>query len=165
MSHWIQQGFTLLELIVSIIIIGIILSFATLSIGDGGQSRRLKQEVQQLVTLLILASQEAVLQGKEIGVVFTKKNYYFFLWQDQEWRLLTQDEVFHSRALPAGMQINLSIEGEIVAVDDTTCEAPATCKPQLLLLSSGELTPFQLTLTAAGNVYQLTGTLTDIKYK
>jgi general secretion pathway protein H len=151
---------------VSIVIIGIILSFATLSIGDGGQSRHLKQQVQQLTALLNLASQTAILQGKEIGVIFTQKNIHFYLWQNQDWRLLSHDDVFYPRAFTIDMQMTLSIEGETVVIDEVACKETSACKPQILLLSSGELTPFELTLTVTSSalVYQLVGTLTSVEY-
>lgn len=164
MFYRVQKGFTLLELMVSIVIIGIILSFAVLSIGDGGQSRRLEQEIKQLVALLTLASQEAILQGKDFGIAFTQHQYSFYLWQDQDWRLLTQDDLFHPRELSVDLQINLSMEGEKVVICE---EEVSTCKPQVLLLSSGELIPFELTLTVTGNTltYVLNGTFTGVEYR
>lgn len=161
MCYRVQKGFTLLELMVSIVIIGIILSFAVLSIGDGGQSRRLEQEVQQLVALLTLASQEAILQGKDIGIAFTQHQYSFYLWQNQDWQLLTQDDLFHPRELSVDLQINLFVEGEEVVI----CEVESTCKPHLLLLSSGELIPFELTFTVVGSAltYVLEGTLNSVE--
>ena len=56
-----QTGFTLLEILVVLILLGIILSVAVLSTG-GVKERELEQEVQRMVRLIQLAKEEAVLK-------------------------------------------------------------------------------------------------------
>lgn len=156
------KGFTLLELMVSMVILSILLSFAVLSIGDSGQAQ-LKQEARQLNALLTLASQEAVIQGKDMGVAFTQDHYYFYNWQAGQWELFVQDAVFYPRTLSPDIQLILAIEGEAMTLVQGTCVENA-CKPQLLLLSSGELVPFELTLTMPNQSldYRLQGMPTHI---
>src|SRR3990172_1677903 len=56
-----QRGFTLLELLVVLFIIGITLSFAMLSVGDRTKEHSVQQEAQRLAARLALAGQEAIL--------------------------------------------------------------------------------------------------------
>ncbi len=157
MSHLPDKGFTLIEIMVVIVIIGVILSFATLSVGDGGQARQLEQEAQRLASLLKLASQESIMQSKEMGVFFETDSYQFSVWHEQKWQtFMAREDIFRPRRLPVGMQIEFHLEGEPIHLNDTK-----TGTPQLLLLSSGEITPFEVIfITESDDTlrYQLTGT-------
>jgi len=158
MNHYKISGFTLIEVMVVIVIISVILSFATLSIGDGGQARKLEQEAQRFVSLLKLASQEAIMQAKEMGVSFDADSYSFYALQEQQWLALT-DDIFRPRFLPQGMQTEIRLEGEPIILNKTKNT------PQLLLLSSGEFTPFEIIFTAESDDtlrYRLTGTVTGV---
>ncbi len=159
MLHNKINGFTLIEIMVVIVIISVILSFAMLSVGDGGQARKLEQESQRLASLLTLASQEAIMQSKEMGISFNQNGYSFYVLREHKWQILTvRNDIFRSRILPLGMQVEIHVEGEPIVLDK---EANNT--PQLLLLSSGEFTPFTVTFIAESDItlrYQLTGTVT-----
>lgn len=155
------NGFTLIEILIVIVIISVILSFATLSIGTGGLAPRLEQEAQRLASLLKLASQEAIMQSKEMGVYFESDGYRFYVLQEQEWQALTgRDDIFRPRTLPPGMQTVIDLEGTPVIVNEAT-----TKTPQLLLFSSGEFIPFEVLFTAETDErlrYRLTGTATGV---
>ncbi|MDM8560407.1 type II secretion system minor pseudopilin GspH [Candidatus Parabeggiatoa sp. HSG14] len=151
------KGFTLIEIMVVMVIIGVILGFATLSIGDGGQARKLEQEVQRLASLLTLASEEAIMQAKEMGVYFEKEGYRFY--ENGQVLTMQQDDLFRPRILPSGIQTEIRLEGEPVILNNTKNE------PQLWLLSSGEFTPFEVIFTVESDEtlrYRLTGTVTGI---
>ncbi|NJO14429.1 MAG: type II secretion system minor pseudopilin GspH [Thioploca sp.] len=100
------KGFTLIEIMVVLIIIGVVLSFVTLSVGNGRQTQQLQQEAQRLASLLTLASQEAILQAKELGVAFTPEGYRFYEWQGQtKWQALNNDDLFYPRILPPTIRL------------------------------------------------------------
>jgi general secretion pathway protein H len=149
------KGFTLIEIMVVLIIIGVVLSFVTLSVGNSGQTQ-LQQEAQRLASLLTLASQEAILQAKEFGVAFTPEGYRFYEWQGQKWQALNNDDLFHLRTLPSTIQLVFYLESEPLQLEKEVEQ------PQLLLLSSGEFTPFEVRLMIKSNTqgyYQLTGNI------
>jgi len=150
------KGFTLIEIMVVMIIISVILTFTTLSIGDGGLAQKLEQEAQRLASLLTMASQEAIMQSKEMGVSFEIDGYHFYVLQEQQWQSL-QNDIFRPRKLPPGIESEFYLEGEPIVLNDLEKNAP-----QLLLLSSGELTPFKVIFKYESNEghYQLTGTAT-----
>jgi len=149
-----SDGFTLIEIMVVMIIISVILSFATLSIGNAGLAQNLEQEKQRLASLLKLASQEAIMQSKEMGISFKTDGYRFYVLQGQEWQAITGgDNIFRPRILPQGLQIDIRLDGEPI-ID--------TSLPQVLLLSSGEMTPFEVVFWADSDEslrYRLIGTV------
>lgn len=157
----IVKGFTLIEIMVVMVIIGVILSFATLSISSGGLAPKLEQEAQRLASLLKLASQEAIMQSKEMAVSFNTDGYRFYVLQEQEWQAVTaRDDIFRPRPLPPGMQTEIRLEGEPIVLNEASSNNKM---PQLLLLSSGEMTQFEVIFMAESDEtlrYRLTGTAT-----
>jgi general secretion pathway protein H len=158
------KGFTLLEIIIVTIIISILFTFAIISIGDGGQSQVLKQETQRLMALIRLAHEEAIMQAKEMGVSVNEyadvHGYTFYLLQEQQWQTLT-DEPFHPHRFSAGVQAEVHLAGNPLVVTD----AENAQNPQILILSSGELTPFEILIKSKSDEkigYQLTGTMFGI---
>ena len=92
-----NKGFTLIEIMVVIVIIGVVVSFITLAINNGGSTPQLQQEeAQRLASLLTLANQEAILQAKELGVAFTSEGYRFYEWRGLQWQALNNHDLFHT---------------------------------------------------------------------
>ncbi len=136
-----EGGFTLLELLVSLVLIGIILTFATLSIGDGGRGDQIAQEARRLAALLELVGDEAILDGRQYGLQLNETGYRFLVRSRGSWGL-AEDDLLRPRELPADLALALAIEGR--HVDLPTKYPRKEIKPQLLLLSSGERTAFEL---------------------
>jgi len=137
------NGFTLIEIMVVMVIIGVILSFVTLSVGNDSLTRKMAQESQRLTYLLKLAHQEAVMKSQEMGLSFSKNGYEFYRFQNEKWQLIqNNDKIFQARKIPSIIQVNLLISGQAVDMGD------AKDSPQLLILSSGELTPFEIRWTS-----------------
>jgi general secretion pathway protein H len=156
-----ERGFTLLEILVVVLIIGIVLSLATLAFHDD-VNKRLETEARRLAALLTLASQEAVLQSTEMAVVFTASAYRFQVLEDDKWVDDAKDPVFRPRPLPEDLTLFIELEGEqSPAVPEPEDESGEKADEQsrLYLLSSGEMTPFVLTLKDRNSTatYQLRG--------
>lgn len=146
-----EGGFTLLELLAVIFIIGIIISIASISIGQNS-SRIVQDEVERLHGLIQLASEEAVLQGRELALEFNRDRYQFLELGVADWQPVTEDKMFRERELPGDVQLELILEGIETSFDDKKN------LPRIFILSSGELTPFELTLkTDEGEEYALQG--------
>lgn len=138
-----QRGFTLLEVLVVLVIISVIIGFAVLAIDTGPEEQR--REGDRIASLLELASEEAVMNGREYRVVLRRHGYSFELLRDGKWQT-AEDDLFRPRQLPSGLSLQLFLENREVALNDE--EAPETAESGgLLILSSGEITPFELTLS------------------
>ena len=146
-----ERGFTLLELLAVIIIIGVIVSFANLSIGQN-TSRIVQDEAERLHGLIQLAGEEAVLQGRELALEFERHRYRFLELGNEGWQVVAEDKMFRERELPDAVDLELLLENTKASFDDKNK------LPKIFILSSGELTPFDMTLkTDEGEEYMLQG--------
>lgn len=137
-------GFTLLELLVVLLIIGVMTSFAVLSIGNRTLSDRLDNEASRLAQLFVLAQDEALFKRQEIGF-FTDEERYGFLIPNGSggWQPLTQSGPLRVRPFSEPFRGVLFVEGQPVAPPD-----PDDLEPAVLILSSGDMTPFRLEIDA-----------------
>lgn len=136
------KGFTLIELLVTLVIIGIIVSVSVLSIRSPG-GEKLAEEQNRLTALFQLAREEAILQGRELGMEFWENGYAFYQLNDvDQWVPLEEDRLFRARELPDGMRMQLTLEGIDIVMSVVNQD-----KPHVFILSSGETTPFKLVMT------------------
>ncbi len=131
------RGFTLLEIMVVLVLIGIITSFALLSVG-GGPRERLAEEAQRLAALVQLHQQEAILSGEPRGIRFARTGYAI-LRQDEKgaWQPpIAAADTLIQHELPDEVALGLWVEGRPAALKNVGK------RPQVLLLTSGEATEF-----------------------
>lgn len=149
-----DRGFTLLELLAVLLIIGVIVSFAGLSVGQHS-SRTLQDEAERIHSLLRLAAEESVLQGRDLALEFSRKDYHFMVSDGQQWQPVEDDKLMRAREFPPSLEIELQVEG--VKADFVDKEKP----PRIYILSSSEMTPFVLTLRMADvdEAYKIEGSL------
>ncbi len=153
------RGFTLIELMVVLVIIGIVVTFVTLSIGADPQAKNVETEARRLAALMELASEESVLHSSELAIRFTDTDYAFFSLQNGQWQTLEDDPQLRQRQLPHGMSMKLTLDE--APPFDLTAEKDEQ-PPQVFLLSSGEMTPFSVEFRADATErrYQVSATLT-----
>jgi general secretion pathway protein H len=155
-----SNGFSLIEILVVIVIIGIISGIALLSLGILGDDRQLQTEARRLTSLVELAQDEAMMQGREFGLEFMNDSYRFVEYDPftSQWGELIGDEVLRLRKLPDEVEFVLTLEGKRVLLDNDPArfEDPEetssrnlveTYSPHVFIFSSGDMTPFDLAIT------------------
>ncbi len=140
-----NSGFTLLELLVVLVIVGILVSLITLSVGLLGQESTLRREAERLEALVQIASEETMLHGFEMGLRFYRRAYEFSIFRDEteEWTPLVDDQLFRRRDIPEALELDLELEGREVILEVEAGE-DKNYRPQVFIMSSGDVTPFNL---------------------
>jgi len=137
-----QRGFTLLELLVVMTLIAILTTFAVLRIDFGNPAERQQKEAQRLLQLLHLASQQALLQSRQLGIRFEEQHYQFYqLIDGKSWQLISQEPQLRRRELPENLKFEVMIEGLSISLDEAKKDQQKSLKPHIFLLSSGEIMP------------------------
>jgi len=134
-------GFSLLELLVVVFIIGILATMFTLSVGVLGSDPELEKEIDRLQALLNLAREDALTHGRELGVRFYPHGYEFATFQEDfvdyydpddevqdqsEWIVMNPGTLLKPRRLPEGIVIELEIDGRQIVLDEKKVTDTAT---------------------------------------
>ena len=145
-SPGIQRGFTLVELLVVMVAIGVLVSAATLAVGLS-DNRRFYSDTQRLQIVLQQAAEAALLQQRELGWQLERGQYRIVqLAEEGRWKDSSQ-RLFQSHALPA--EQSLQLKSDHSGVDAN--------QPKIVFYSSGEYSPFQLSLQQGDQILTISG--------
>ncbi len=134
-----QRGFTLIEILVVLLIIGITLGFTLLAFGDFGEKRSIVVAAEQFTNYVKLAQQEAILENITLGIRLDKTRYQVLRFQKKTgWSAMPMNSVFHPQLFPKGLIPHLI----------TTKSGDSL----ILFNSTGDMTPFTLTFSSTKNV-------------
>ena len=167
-----SSGFTLLEIVVVILIIGVMVTFASLSIGNRALEDTLDAEARRTQAVIQLAEEEAESKGLEIGLRFTREGYQLVTVNSKKkWADYEETGPLRRRTLHEAVEMAVTVEGRRIELPEAAPDAKGNAKegeederlfnrdskkgkgksePQVLLLSSGEITPFVIALSAPG---------------
>jgi len=139
-----NKGFTLLELLVVLIVIGLFASMLMLSVTKNDK-RTVEREAKRLFHLIQLAQDEAIIKGVELGLAIQKDRYSFSSLQENKWLLITEDLDFNEHIVAENINITVEVENEQVVskVDENTV------LPAIVILSTGELTHFKINMSSS----------------
>lgn len=127
---WQTKGYTLVEILIVLFIMGLVTSIAVLTV-----SRNTQQDTTELANTLVqmlhLAEEKAVLETRPLGFAVHNHDYQWLRLQTTRWIPFT-DTLFKTVTLPALWQLTLR----------TPTQTPAT--PHIVIATNGTLTPFKL---------------------
>lgn len=133
----VKDGFTLIEVAVVILIIGIMLGMAIVNIGQN-ENQTLGEEAKRVALLLEMAHEEAMTTGEPLSWTFSYDGRYSF-WRINdkgEWQVITNNGFFHTGSLDERVRlIKLTSAGIDLKSDD-----------RILFPPTGNITPFEITL-------------------
>jgi general secretion pathway protein H len=142
-----DAGFTLLELLVVIVIIGILTSMAVISVNVLGGDHEMQQEAERLQAILLQTREDAIMQSRDIGLRLDETGFEFLEYdgRTERWVAVENDPLLRARELPDGLRMALRIEDRNVLLKP---RQPATerdpISPQVVLQAAGELVPFDV---------------------
>lgn len=118
-----SQGFTLLEVLITMALIGIAIGVATFQLSSGTRPYEFKNAVKLLNNQANLVLEEAILQGKEFGLRFdidatTEQGHelYTYRWlmldnETRRWVNVPEALGLEPQRVLAGVRLELEIEG------------------------------------------------------
>ena len=158
------SGFTLLEVLVVLVIIGIITAMAVVSTGVLGGDHQMDEEAQRLQAILAQAREESMLDGRDVGLRVDRQGYDFLRYNGRvaAWEPVADDTLLRERELPEGLNASLRLEAREIELEPRTApteDEPA--QPQVLVLASGDVVPFEILLRRDGTeeIRRIAGTI------
>ena len=157
-----RSGFTLLELLLVMTIIGILAATVTLAVSDSGQRQRLQTEAERVALAIELARTQALTRNEIWGLSVAPTTYAFQVYDLNagEWREV-EEQPFQRRTAEAGVvfraQTNfarLAQAGNRVDEESTPTErllqgnSDGDPPPTIAIFPGGEVTPFQLVVSS-----------------
>jgi general secretion pathway protein H len=161
-------GFTLLEILVVIVIIGVMVAMVTLSFNVLGSDRETAEETRRFWAVLRQAREEAELQAIDLAVFVGATEYEFLRYDTRrnEWRQIADDSLYAPRVLPEGLRFRLWMESRELVLkpglpDRSKKDENQKWPPQVTVLSSGDVAPFELQIErdSAPALYRMTSTV------
>lgn len=141
------QGFTLVELLVVLVIIGTVTAMVLFTVRGGGEERLARQEIRRMEHLVSLLADESVNRQAEFGIAFDAGGYRTLRWNDGEWHPQTDAAILRPHAWSGGVEVTLSVEDRVF--DLSAGGDTEGVEPQVVFLSAGTVSPFILEVTAA----------------
>ena len=142
--HGRSGGFSLIEILVVIVIISIVMSIAILSITLAGGDSQLQDEAQRMISLVEVAKDESLLQGREFGLEFMQGAYRFVEFDPltRQWSEIIGDDTLRLRELPEELELALFVEDRRVILESRP--GIQRYAPHVLIYSSGDMSPFEV---------------------
>lgn len=127
------KGFTLIEILVVLLIVGIAMGFTMMALGDFGEKRRITMTAERFIQYVKLTQQQAILETSTLGIAFNNHGYQVLhLSQNKGWLPMLDQHVFHLQRFPKGL---------IVQFRNTIIKYGT---PQIMINASGGMTAFTL---------------------
>jgi type II secretion system protein H len=172
-----QRGFTLIEILVVVVIIGVVVLGAILSLGATGKDSQLERERDRLSALMAYVHERGGMLTLEYGIRCGQHGYRFVYFDNitNQWAPETVDDTLRPRRLPAGLALQMLVEGRPIVLDDkaltlsksattpaggtvsTLGDMPSSFSnqladnsPQIMLFSNGDTNTFALTIARDG---------------
>lgn len=157
------QGFTLLELLVVIIIISIASTIIVLKAGTYYYSaQRAEFFAKEMASMIALAKNQGIFSMDVLGFQISSGQYEVVRLDEgnePSWKPLgATDSFWAARNIPADMMVTVQVDNP----NQANLFQNIPLAPQIIIMPSGELTPFTITIHKQGSArtYMIQGTAT-----
>ena len=141
MHNKFQRGFTLLELLVTLVIIGILITFVAVSFTSNSYKHEIRAEATQLARKIELLRRVTTTHNETWGVSINRVSYQFLKFDqvEKQWHE-SDNRLYRSHNLPENMYLQFEGNQDIPALIDNI----DVLEPEMMILPGGEMTPFIL---------------------
>ncbi|VEG90136.1 type II secretion system minor pseudopilin GspH [Legionella spiritensis] len=130
-----NSGFTLIEILVVLVIVGITLTMTLLAFGDFGAGRKALMSAEQFVSYVKLVQQRAILEVTTLGINIDRGGYETYRFDnDTIWQPMSQQSLFHWKPFPKNVVVALNTR---IRNHDK--------RPDIVINPSGDMSPFTIT--------------------
>ena len=154
-----QQGFTLLEVLLVLILMGLAVSIVLPNLKSSDSDSAIKTEAKRFAALTQIAHETALITGKDLGIKVNDQSYEFMVWQQGRWEKLTNDRLLTPVTLDKTLGLSVrpgeSVWKEALELESQNSRGLFTEKsdsqkkePNLFIWSSGELSPAEVQVFA-----------------
>ncbi|KUM41941.1 prepilin-type N-terminal cleavage/methylation domain-containing protein [Pseudomonas sp. EpS/L25] len=142
-----QRGFTLVEILIVLLLLGIVTSLAVVNVGPPSLQRMGKLEGSRLASLLEYMQDQSLLEYRYYRLSVTPDEYQVFIF-DEAKELWVMDSADKSHRLPEGLKLQLSLKDDSVATLGTLVDGrgESMAVTNVLVAPDGSLSPFSLAL-------------------
>jgi general secretion pathway protein H len=133
-----DRGFTLVEIMVVMVIVGITLGLASLN-AIPSPHQDLQAEAQRLTLLLQLARDEAIVRNRPVTFEATPERYHFLVRNETRWMPITGDDLLREREFkngPLTLLLDPASAGTVNPLRITFGREPVD-KPFVLVMATG----------------------------
>ncbi|MCD6027809.1 MAG: gspH [Solimicrobium sp.] len=133
-----NRGFTLLELLVVLVVVGIMLGLVSLN-SIPSKQQALQGDAQRIALLLQLAREEAIVRNSQVAFEVDSERYRFYVRSNNEWKLLNDNDLFRERSYknaPLAITIYPNLKQKELPLQIIFGREPVD-KPFTLTLASG----------------------------
>ncbi|MBA6392249.1 type II secretion system minor pseudopilin GspH [Colwellia sp. BRX10-3] len=164
-QYRLQQGFTLIEVMLVIVLIGVMVSAVQFTFSGNKPEQLLEQNSARFAGIFDVAAEYGLLNNVELGLFIEKNSYQFLGYDGVSWSPIADNPLFEVYTLPEGIEITLQLDdlpieepllfdsalliNEDEADDFTDDPKQKKIIPQVYMLSGGDITPFSLTFSLA----------------
>ncbi|AYM87912.1 pilus assembly FimT family protein [Pseudoalteromonas agarivorans] len=155
-----HRGFSLIEILVVLTIIAFATKMVVYSL-EGGAEDELDTQALRLHTTINMASEFAILNQIELGLMVEENTLEFLVFDGEKWITFDREDLYKPIELDERLKLTLNLEDlawsqenlleqanwrELMSGgdDDSLLELEKLKIPQVLILSSGEVSAFQL---------------------
>ena len=156
------KGFSLLEVLVVLVIIAMSVKMVSYTFDDA-EAEELEKQALRVYRVINLASEFAVLNQIELGFHLDKNVLEFLVFDGEKWAVFDAEELYEPITFGKEYKVNLNIEDlswsqdnlleqanwrELMGTgdDESLLELKKLKVPQVLILSSGEVSAFQFSV-------------------
>lgn len=143
------RGFTLLELLIVLSIIGILAAFVVVTIVGSDHESIVRNQADRMIRTLELARKESMLRNELWGVLLDEDSYEFVMYDfDQiQWLPIDRKPYFES-SIERNLELVFNTPEELA--NETSGEEGEV--PQIVIEPTGEITPFQIDIRHADSL-------------
>lgn len=154
-------GFTLIEVMVVIVLIGLMASVVQFTFNGNTPEKLLAKESERFSAIFNMAAEYSMLNSLELGLVVEENTYQFLGFDGEKWVPAPDNKLLAPYTLPDDIELVLALDNlpldeaplintlreseEIdLSFSGSELEEEEKLIPQVYILSGGDLTPFTL---------------------